>query len=142
MKHRATKDTWQRKTKQNEIKDKEVFLYKPYNISSKSSKPKIPEPTFVQDKVNNLDKYLKYMQSPVKTMLFYPLPNYKPLWSLSQTSFSLYLHNQWTDVYKLSCTVKPQMRAICIYVGYTKATTNNWDIRSSVTVKSLFANTG
>jgi len=32
------------------------------------------------------------------------------------------------------------MRAICIYVGYTKATTNNQDIRSSVTVKSLFAN--
>ena len=32
------------------------------------------------------------------------------------------------------------MRAICIYVEYTKATTNNWDIRSSVTVKSLFAN--
>jgi len=30
--------------------------------------------------------------------------------------------------------------AICIYVGYTKATTNNWDIRSLVTVKSLFAN--
>ena len=32
------------------------------------------------------------------------------------------------------------MRAICTYVGYTKVTTNNWDIRSSVTVKSLFAN--
>jgi len=32
------------------------------------------------------------------------------------------------------------MRAICKYVGYTKVTTNNWDIRSSVTVKALFAN--
>ena len=32
------------------------------------------------------------------------------------------------------------MRAICTYVRCTKATTNNWDIRSSVTVKSLFAN--
>jgi len=32
------------------------------------------------------------------------------------------------------------MRAICTYVGCTKVTTNNWDIRSSVTVKSLFAN--
>jgi len=24
-----------------------------------------------------------------------------------QTSFSLYLYNQWTDFYKLSCTGKP-----------------------------------
>ena len=32
------------------------------------------------------------------------------------------------------------MRAICIYVGYTKVTTNNQDIRSSVTVKASSAN--
>ena len=57
-----------------------------------------------------------------------------------QTSFSLYLHNQWTDLHKLSCTVKPQMRNICSYMECTKATTNNQDIRSSVTVKALLAN--
>jgi len=57
-----------------------------------------------------------------------------------QTLFSLYLHNQWTNFHKLSCTGKPQMKAICTYVGCIKATTNNWDIRSSVTVKSPFAN--
>ena len=27
------------------------------------------------------------------------------------------------------------MRAICTYVGYIKVTTNNWDIKPSVTVK-------
>ena len=32
------------------------------------------------------------------------------------------------------------MKAICTYMGCTKVTINNWDIRSSVTVKSLFAN--
>jgi len=32
------------------------------------------------------------------------------------------------------------MRAICIYVEGPKATTNNWDIRLSVTVKAFFAN--
>jgi len=56
------------------------------------------------------------------------------------TSFSLDLHNQFTDFHKLSCTGKPQMRAICTYVGYTKVTTNNWDIRLSATIKALFAN--
>ena len=59
---------------------------------------------------------------------------------LSQTSFSLYLHNQWTDFHKLSCAGKPQMRAICICVGCTKATTNDWDIRPSVAVKASSAN--
>jgi len=32
------------------------------------------------------------------------------------------------------------MRAICTYVGCTKVTINNQDIRLLVTIKSLFAN--
>ena len=32
------------------------------------------------------------------------------------------------------------MRAICTYVGCTKATTNDWDIIPSVAVKALSAN--
>ena len=32
------------------------------------------------------------------------------------------------------------MRAICTYVGCTKATTNDWDIRPSVAVKALSTN--
>ena len=59
---------------------------------------------------------------------------------LSQTSFSLYLHNQWTDFHKLSCTGRPQMRAICTYMGCTKVTTSDWDIRPSVAVKASSAN--
>ena len=59
---------------------------------------------------------------------------------LSQTSFSLYLHNQWIDFHKLSCTGKLQIRAICTYMGCTKATTNDWDIRPLVAVKALSAN--
>ena len=59
---------------------------------------------------------------------------------MNQTSFSLYLHNNLTDFHKLSYTEKLQMRAIYTYVGYTKVTTNNWDIKPSVTVKVLSAN--
>ena len=32
------------------------------------------------------------------------------------------------------------MRAICTYVGGTRVTTNDWDIRPSVAVKALSAN--
>ena len=39
---------------------------------------------------------------------------------MSQTSFSLYLYNQWTDFHKLSCAGKPQMRAIRTYAGKLK----------------------
>ena len=53
------------------------------------------------------------------------IANYGRELRMLQTSFSLYLHNQWTDFYKLSCAGKPQMRAICTYVGCTKATTND-----------------
>ena len=45
--------------------------------------------------------------------------------NMSQTSFSLYLHNQWTNFHKLSCAGKPQLRAIRTYVGCTKAITND-----------------
>ena len=62
------------------------------------------------------------------------------IYILSQTSFSLYLHNQGTDFHKLSCTGKPQMRAIHIFMGHTKAITNDWDIRPSVAIKALSAN--
>ena len=54
---------------------------------------------------------------------------------VSQNSFSLYLHNQWTNFHKLSYTGKPQMRAICIYIEYTQVITNNRDIELSVTIR-------
>ena len=44
---------------------------------------------------------------------------------MSQTSFSLYLYNKWTDFHKLSCAEKPQIKAICTYVECTKVTTNS-----------------
>lgn len=62
-----------RKGAQNE---KKIFLYKLYK---KLTKPKTPEPTFVQDKINNLEKYIKFIQSPINTVIFTPPPNYKSL---------------------------------------------------------------
>jgi len=41
------------------VQDEEVFLYKPYNVLSQ--KQKTLELTFIQDEVNNLDIYMKYM---------------------------------------------------------------------------------
>jgi len=52
---------------EKQVQDEEVFLCKLYNISSNKSKE--PKPTFIQDKINNLERYMKYIQSPVKTIL-------------------------------------------------------------------------
>ena len=42
-------------------------------------RPKSPEPTFIQDKIKNLEKYMKFMQAPVQTTMFNPLSHYKSL---------------------------------------------------------------
>jgi len=65
------------KQKEDRVQDEKVFLYKPYGILSKSSKSKMSEPTFIQDEVNNLEKYIYLLQLPVKMTLFYLSPHYK-----------------------------------------------------------------
>jgi len=65
------------------------------------------------------------IENSVQDCLPYILKPYGLYYSMSQTSFSLYLHNQWTNFHKPSCTRKPQMRAICTYMRGTKVTTND-----------------
>ena len=59
------------------VEEEKVFFYKPYNVDKPRSK--IPKLHFIQDKVNNLEKYMKYIQSPIKTMTFYTPLHYKSL---------------------------------------------------------------
>ena len=63
-----------------------MLLYKPYNIFSEDSQPKIPELMFIQEKVNNLDKALKTLQAPIKIILLYSPPQYKTLWQNNKQS--------------------------------------------------------
>ena len=41
------------------IEEEKVFLYKLYNVDE--PKPKTSKPQLIQDEVNNLEKYMKYM---------------------------------------------------------------------------------
>ena len=52
-------------------------MYKPYEVDL--PRPKTSEPTFIQDEINNLEKYMKFMQAPIKTTLFYSPSHYKSL---------------------------------------------------------------
>jgi len=42
------------KQKEGVLQNEEVFLYKPYNISSESDKQKTPECVFIQEEIDNL----------------------------------------------------------------------------------------
>jgi len=66
----------EKESNRGRVEDEEVILIKPYEIleltlSSKSS--------FINDEVDNLIKYIKFICSPTQTRLFQPLPHYQSL---------------------------------------------------------------
>ena len=60
------------------VEDKEVILIRPYKISESTlSTTKL---SFIDDEVDNLIKYIKFIYSLTQTKLFKPLPHYQSLW--------------------------------------------------------------
>ena len=59
------------------IKDEEVILVKPYEISQSKLSTSLLTTSFITDEVKNLLKYIKFVQSPTQTRLFRPLPHYQ-----------------------------------------------------------------
>ena len=68
------------KQREGVVQDEEVFLYKPYKVSSKPNRLRTSEPIFIQEEIDNLEKALKMLQFPIKTVLFYLPPYYKTFW--------------------------------------------------------------
>ena len=60
------------------IQNKEVLLYKPYEMLAESSST---QPTLIQDKLDDLEKHMKFVHSPIKTKTFIPPPHYKSIQS-------------------------------------------------------------
>jgi len=61
------------------VEDEEVILIKPYEILTTISKT--TESGFIQDKIKNLERYMKFICSPTQTRLFKLLPHYTLLYS-------------------------------------------------------------
>jgi len=64
------------KKKKGKVKDEEVILIKPYEVSMTTS---LSLTSFITDEVKNLLKYMKFVQSPTQTRLFKPPPYYQSL---------------------------------------------------------------
>ena len=67
------------KQKEEVVQDEEVFLYKPYAISLELSRPIILKPIFLIEEVDNLERALKILQSPIKTIPFLSPAHYKTI---------------------------------------------------------------
>jgi len=61
------------------VEDEEVILVKPYEVLQSKSSTSSSATSFIMDKVKNLLKYMKFIQSPMQTRLFRPLPHYQSL---------------------------------------------------------------
>ena len=58
-------------------KDKEIILIKPYEVLTTTSKT--TELSFIQDKIKNLERHMKFVCSPTQTRLFKPSLHYQSL---------------------------------------------------------------
>jgi len=57
------------------IQDEEVLLFKLYEELTRSD----TKSSFIQDEVNNLEKYMKFIQLPMRTRIFSLPPHYKSI---------------------------------------------------------------
>ena len=62
--------------KEGEVEDKEIILIKPYEVNELISTTKS---SFINDEVENLIKYMKFIQSLTQTRIFRPPLYYQSL---------------------------------------------------------------
>jgi len=60
------------------VEDEEVILIKPYEVSSSTS-ISTHSTSFIEDEIENLIKYMKFVKSPTQTRLFRPPAHYQSL---------------------------------------------------------------
>ena len=58
------------------VEEKEVILIKPYEISESIETKSL---SFVDEEIENLMKYMKFVKTPTQTRIFRPSPYYQSL---------------------------------------------------------------
>jgi len=66
------------KKEEGKIEDEEVILIKPYKVSSSTS-ISTHSTSFIEDEIENLIKYMKFVKMPTQTRLFCPPAHYQSL---------------------------------------------------------------
>jgi len=65
------------KKEKGKVEDNKVILIRPYEVSTTTMLSSTT--SFIIDEVENLLKYMKFVQSPTQTRLFKPQPHYQSL---------------------------------------------------------------
>ena len=81
------------------------MLYKPYKelVQSETTKS-----SFIQDKINNLEKYIEFIYSSTKTKLFNLLPYYKLIWPNGEQDSQF-----WKEVAVVFVDAKYNTKTLC-----------------------------
>jgi len=58
------------------VEDKEIILIKPYKVSSLTF-ISIHSTSFIDEEIENLIKYMKFVKAPTQTRLFHPPTHYQ-----------------------------------------------------------------
>jgi len=66
------------KRDEGRVEDKEVILIKPYKVSSLTS-ISTHSTSFIEEEIENLIKYMKFVKTPTQTRLFCPPAHYQSL---------------------------------------------------------------
>jgi len=77
------------KKEEGKVEDEKVILIKPYEVSTTTSSSS-SKTSFIMDEVENLLKYMKFVQSPTQTRLFKPLPHYQFLKSRGEQDLAFW----------------------------------------------------
>jgi len=88
------------------VEDKEIILIKPYKVST-ATISSTSQTSFITEEVENLSKYMKFVQTPTQTRIFRPPPHYQSLkfrgeqdpifWKEVATAFVEMKHNTNTS---------------------------------------------
>ena len=73
------RDKEQKRSEEKKEEDEEVILIKPYKVLTTTSKT--TELSFIQDKIKNLERHMKFVHFPTQTRLFKPPLHYQSLLS-------------------------------------------------------------
>ena len=66
------------------MEDEKVILIKLYEVLttiSKTTSSKMTKMSFIYEEIKNLEKYMKFVHSPMQTKIFKPPPHYQSLCS-------------------------------------------------------------
>jgi len=68
----------EKEKEKGKVEDEEVILIKPYEMSTATTSLTL-QTSFINEEVENLSKYMEFIQMPTQTRIFQPLPHYQLL---------------------------------------------------------------